>query len=105
MVKESKDTESFSFFDNVLEAGQRLVQKGYKISIRDICKNNEIEEGNIVVIYVKYLNTFLEAGQRRVQKEFKISIRDICENNNIKEGEIIIIYIKKTNIKSTKDMN
>ena len=45
-----------SFLDSVIEAGQCMVQKEFKVSIRDVCKFNEIEEGDIVTIYIKKTN-------------------------------------------------
>ncbi len=59
MVKINTEDNTTSYFENiislneVIEAGQRKVQRDYRISIRDICENNNIEEGDIVIIYVK----------------------------------------------------
>jgi hypothetical protein len=38
---------------DIIELGQVVVQKGYRIAIREICENNGIQEGDIVVVYIK----------------------------------------------------
>lgn len=40
----------------IIEGGQRMVQAGFKISIRDVCEHNEIHEGDIITIYIKKTN-------------------------------------------------
>ena len=40
----------------IIEGGQRMIQTGFKISIRDVCEFNKIKEGDIVTIYIKKTN-------------------------------------------------
>lgn len=40
----------------IIEAGQRLVNVGFRVMIRDICEFNDIKEGDIVTIYIKKTN-------------------------------------------------
>lgn len=42
-----------SIFNNIIEAGECRVQKEYRIVLRDICENNNIKEGDIIIVYVK----------------------------------------------------
>lgn len=53
MTQESKGLDPSSFLDEVIECGERTVQKNYRVAMRDICENNYIKEGDIIIIYVK----------------------------------------------------
>lgn len=47
---------------DVIEAGERLVNVGYRIVLRDVCEFNDIEPGDIVTIYIKKTN---KKGKKR----------------------------------------
>lgn len=53
MAQESKGSDPSTFLNDVIECGERTVQKNYRVAIRDICENNYIKEGDIIIIYVK----------------------------------------------------
>lgn len=40
----------------IIEAGQRVVQKDFRVSLKDICEINGIDGGDVVVIYIKKTN-------------------------------------------------
>lgn len=56
MDNTEKGSDPSSFLSEVIECGQRKVQTLYRVSLRDICENNEIEVGDIVTIYIKKTN-------------------------------------------------
>jgi hypothetical protein len=53
MTQESKGSDPSSFLSEVIECGERTVQRDYRVALRDICENNYIKEGDIIIIYVK----------------------------------------------------
>jgi hypothetical protein len=53
MVSTSKGKDPSSFLDEVIECGQRKVQRDFRVSLRDICENNNIVEGDIIIVYIK----------------------------------------------------
>lgn len=53
MTHESKGSDPSSFLDEVIECGQRTIQKNYRVALRDICELNNINEGDSIVIYIK----------------------------------------------------
>ena len=40
----------------LINAGERHIQKQYRIVLRDICIYNNIKEGDIVEVYIKRVN-------------------------------------------------
>ena len=39
--------------EDLINCGQRRVQKLHRVAIRDICKNHDIEQGELVEVYIK----------------------------------------------------
>lgn len=35
-----------------INCGERRVQAGFRVTIRDICKRNDIKEGDVVDVYI-----------------------------------------------------
>lgn len=39
--------------ENLIDCGERNIQKKFRIVLRDICKRHKIPEGAAVVVYIK----------------------------------------------------
>jgi hypothetical protein len=98
----SEDLPS-SFWDDILEAGEKAIQVLYRVELRALCKANGIEKGNYVTVYLKkkFSGQIIEAGIRKVQNDYRISFKDICEKNDLKLNDIVIVYIKKMKSESS----
>ena len=35
-----------------INVGERMIQKGYRIAIRDVCENHDIKEGDVVEVFI-----------------------------------------------------
>lgn len=42
--------------DDLINCGQRRVQKEFRIVLRDICEYNEIKEGDVIEVFIKKVN-------------------------------------------------
>lgn len=39
--------------ENLINCGQRKVQKDFRVVIRDVCLFNDIKEGDIIEVFIK----------------------------------------------------
>lgn len=39
--------------EETINCGQRLIQTGFRVTLRDICKRNDIDEGDVIEVFIQ----------------------------------------------------